>query len=712
MKKDCYTKLHLVQKVDSSPNLPIQCKQSQLKLQPNLPHPPITLAPPISAPIGWMHNYCSEQCQNQIFSASESAQDALLKLSKFLGEIFQADCCFIAASSSLNTCWLPNNLSTHLQQKLWGWFQQPVLKEQWINNDLAIADIQTLLPLDDFPFRSILAICTRHYGKFNGMICLMRAAPQIPQGSPAHAWKKEDLQLLKTLSPQVAIAITQARLEQQAQQQICYQSINDQLTAAIRTNVDLKRIFDTALAGMVCSTRASRGMVLLLSAESSSYFSEISVRGRTSEHPLDAESAETALETKITVVSEYPPACPLPKLAILEEPNFEALEQNQGTWLNYGFQATACSLCQTLLTQTPEPLILSVLSNSEEFHSISSLFRLEDLPSLLLMPIEHQGQVMGCLVLQHCELREWAIEEQSFVKLVAAQLSTAIVQTRSMQHIQAIVAERTAQLQRSLEVQAKLYEKTRQQLEQLRKLDEEREEFLSTVSHELLTPLTSMGLAVRMLQQATLTPDRQSRYLDILEQQCQQETQLINDMLALRKLEVPTAVQYHQVDLQHLVHNAAKSDLERWQKKGLELKIELPSQPLTLSSDPESLNRILVELLNNARKYADASSKVHLKVVHNLHPAHAVVLTLQSVGLGIQPQEIDQIFNKFKRGERATKQAIQGTGLGLALVKRLVEHLNGAIAVSSKPLPSSQSWKTCFTITLPASPDGKIQTAD
>jgi signal transduction histidine kinase len=698
MKKDCYPKLHLVPKVvvpkvDSSPKLLAQRKRSHLKIQSDLPN-----LPPPSAPIEWMRNDYVEQRQNQVFSTSESAQDALLKLGKFLGEIFQADCCFIAASSSLNTCWLPNSLSTHLQQKLWGWFQQPVLKEQWSNDDLAIADIQTLLPLDDFPFRSILAICTRHYGQFNGMICLMR--------SPAHSWQEPDLQLLKTLSPQVAIAITQARLEQQAQRQICYQSINDQLTAAIRTNVDLTQIFDLALAGITQSIRASRGMVLLLKyADPLGDLSEIPARGRTSD-----DSAETALETKITVASEYPQACPFPKLAIGEELDLEALEQNQGTWLNYRFQATECSLCQTLLTQTPQPLIFSDPIAPEESALVASIFQLENLPSLLLMPIEHQGRVLGCLVLQHCELREWAVEERSFVKLVAAQLSTAIVQTRSLQHIQAIVTERTTQLQRSLEVQAKLYEKTRQQLEQLRKLDEEREEFLSTVSHELLTPLTSMGLAVRMLQQATLTPDRQACYLDILEQQCQQETQLIKDMLALRELEAnPTATQLHPINLQHLIRDVAQSDLERWQKKGLELWLDLPPRPLTISSDPESFNRILVELLNNARKYADSNSQVHLKVVRTNHPTYSIVLTLQSFGLGIQPQEIDQIFNKFKRGEMAAKQAIQGTGLGLALVKQLVEHLNGAIAVSSKPAPSGKSWETCFTITLPSSQDGMIE---
>jgi signal transduction histidine kinase len=669
MNKDCYTKLHLVQKADSFTRLLHPHKRP--RLQPDSPSLSIAQKPAAAA-IERMRNQHFEQRQNQVFSTSESAQDALLRLSKFLGEIFHADCCFIAASASLNTCWSPAPLSMPFQQKLWSWFQNPILQEHWVNDDLMINDVHAFLP-DSFPFRSVLAINTNHYDRFNGMICLMRAAPQIPQGSPA--WKESDLQLLKTLSVRVTVAITQAKLEQQAHQQLCYQAINDQLTAAIRTNADLEQVFDLALAGMTQTLRTSRGMVLLINND---------------------ETDEKKGETKVRVAAEYPKACSFPEITR------NCLESERGTWTNYSFPAAQCSLCQTLLTQPPEIVTVSALPAPDTAHPlpVSPIFQLEALSALLLMPIEHQGVVMGCLVLQQSELRVWEVEERSFVKLVAAQLSTAIIQTRSLQHIQAIVNERTAQLQRSLEVQSKLYEKTKQQVEQLHKLDQEREEFLSTISHELLTPLTSMSLAVRMLRQADLTPDRQARYFEILEQQIQQETQLINDMLALRKLEsTPPAAQSHATDLRSLIQQVAKADADRWQKKGLKLQCHLPTQPLTLHSDPDSLNRIVVELLNNARKYADANSQVHLKVKQTT-PA-ATLLTVTSTGLGIQPQEIDHIFNKFKRGEVATQHAIQGTGLGLALVKRLVEHVGGTIAVTSRPTAADQSWKTCFTVTLP-----------
>jgi signal transduction histidine kinase len=670
MNKDCYTKLHLVQKVDSFTKLP-QRKRSHLRLQPDLPASLSVTQNQSAATIERMRAQHFEQRQNQLFTTSASAQDALLRLGKFLGEIFHADCCFIAANAALNVCWSPDRLPITFRQKLWSWFQNPSLKEHWVSDDLTLDDAHTLAA-GNFPFRSILAINTRHYDQFNGMICLLR--------SPAHAWKAQDLQLLKTLSPQVAIAITQAKLEQQAHQQICYQTINDKLTASIRTQDNLTQIFDVALAGMIQAIHASRGMVLLL---------------------------QTGSHAEITVASEYPKACTFPEVAKTTTPlrlaDIARVTPDHGTWKNYSFPAAECSLCQTLLTEVPEMLTVSALPASEEILPIpiSPVFQLEEMSALLLMPIEHQGVVMGCLVLQQSELREWTVEERSFVKLVAAQISTAIVQARSLEHIQSIVNERTAQLQRSLEVQSKLYKKTKQQVVQLRKLDEEREEFLSTVSHELLTPLTSMGLAVRMLRQADLTPDRQARYFDILEQQVQQETQLINNMLALRQLDsAPSAVQLHTIELRSLIQDAAKLDCDRWHKKGLELQLALPAQLITIDSDPDSLNRILIELLNNARKYAEANSQVQLKVEQSDHPA-ATIVTVTSQGLGIQPQEIEEIFNKFHRGEVATQHAIQGTGLGLALVKGLVEHIGGTIAVTSHPIAPDKSWETRFTLTLP-----------
>ena len=290
-----------------------------------------------------------------------------------------------------------------------------------------------------------------------------------------------------------------------------------------------------------------------------------------------------------------------------------------------------------------------------------------------------------------------------FLRLVAAQLSTAIIQTRSFQQVQAVVQERTSQLQRSLEVQAKLYEKTRQQVDQLHKMNAEREEFLSTISHELLTPLTSMGLAIRMLRQPAIDASRQQRYLDILDQQCLRETNLINDLLALRRLESLPPPKLQKLDLRQLIDALSQSIEASWQEKELKLVVDLPSHPLIFYSDSDSLHRALLELLTNARKYSDPGSTVELKAssAGDLS-GRQIVVCIGNRGAGIDPAELPYIFDKFRRGQGVTQQAIQGTGLGLALVKGLVEHLDGSITAASQPL-SPDTWETWFTLTLPQS---------
>jgi signal transduction histidine kinase len=126
------------------------------------------------------------------------------------------------------------------------------------------------------------------------------------------------------------------------------------------------------------------------------------------------------------------------------------------------------------------------------------------------------------------------------------------------------------------------------------------------------------------------------------------------------------------------------------------------AQSLTISTDPDSLHRILLELLTNAGKYSDPDTTVCLQVTRQVQQSvNQVVLTLTNRGPGILPSDLKHIFDKFRRGQGVTQRAVQGTGLGLALVQCLVEQLNGTIDVKSCPLENSQAYLTSFTLTLP-----------
>ncbi|WP_445240961.1 sensor histidine kinase [Microcoleus vaginatus] len=110
---------------------------------------------------------------------------------------------------------------------------------------------------------------------------------------------------------------------------------------------------------------------------------------------------------------------------------------------------------------------------------------------------------------------------------------------------------------------------------------------------------------------------------------------------------------------------------------------------------------MLLELLTNAGKYSASGTAV---VLEASEAAGYIVLSISNFGRGISAGDLPHIFDKFRRGTGITDQAIAGTGLGLALVKSLVQHLNGTIDVSSCPAESSEAdnlWRTSFTLTLP-----------
>ncbi|MEA5447437.1 HAMP domain-containing sensor histidine kinase [Leptolyngbya sp. CCNP1308] len=236
--------------------------------------------------------------------------------------------------------------------------------------------------------------------------------------------------------------------------------------------------------------------------------------------------------------------------------------------------------------------------------------------------------------------------------------------------------------------------------EQLRYLNYLKEDFLSTLNHELRTPLTSMMLAIRMLRRPDLTPERSAMYLDILEQQCTREINLVNDLLMLQTMEskVPVAVR-QPTDLGKLLTDLADQHQASFQQAQLRLALQLPSHPVLLSTDAERLTKVLIELVGNARKYSAPETVVTLALADNQAENGRVTLQISNLGAAIEADDLPHIFDKFRRGANATKDGIAGTGTGLALARGLVEQLAGTIKVSSQP-SDAQLWQTCFTLEL------------
>ncbi len=468
------------------------------------------------------------------------------------------------------------------------------------------------------------------------------------------------------------------------------QQLINQLILALRDAQDLDVILQMAIAGIGGILHCDRSLILLL---------------KYTEPLLKKRTQSLTPKIKATLAQSW--------LA----PGVSQPSPEDTFWVSQ------CRLCEQLIGTQPQPLALSSVdleamtpTAKSRPRKIASLFQVADFPALLLVPLtgsthftSYQSTVLGFLALQQRQPRPWQPWEIEFAELVAAQISSTIIQTQTLRQVQALVEERTAQLQRSLEVQAKLYEQTRRHIEQLRHLNELKDEFLSTMSHELRTPLTSMAVAIRMLRDSNVSEERRQKYLQILEEQCSQETNLVNDLLALQKLEAKQVpLQCQVIDVKLLVQDLVARFEAKWPEKHLKFVIELPKRSLKLQSDLESLTRILEELLTNAGKYAHPQTTIVVQAGHQIEQElDQIVITLTNTGLGIPAAELPHIFDKFRRGEGITQQVIPGTGLGLALVKGLVQHLHGAIAATSHPLnldTHPSAWTTCFTLTLPQSP--------
>jgi signal transduction histidine kinase len=241
--------------------------------------------------------------------------------------------------------------------------------------------------------------------------------------------------------------------------------------------------------------------------------------------------------------------------------------------------------------------------------------------------------------------------------------------------------------------------------DQLRHLNSLKDDFLSTLNHELRTPLTSMMLAIRMLRRPDLTPERSAMYLDILEQQCAREIDLVNDLLMLQALEAGPVTR-QAVDLRTFDLGALLGDLVTQWRPGFErsqvcLDLRCPPDPVTVSTDPDRLGKVLRELLENAHKYSAPRTTVEVSLEPGQPNPGQITLRVTNQGAAIAPEELPHIFDRFRRGRNATRDGVAGTGTGLALVHRLVSQLGGTVSATSQP-GEDQLWQTQFTVMLKA----------
>ncbi len=622
----------------------------------------------------------------QIIISSPDVNQMLMDIAKELGQSFSVDVCFITheineqskhnlAFWSINNNFNSQNIAHIPVQEIldFGLFAISNISESPFKNTCKNSNLSALLISK-----------TSGYNQLNSAIILGEYQ--------AYNWTENEISSLKNISVLVSLALRVCQLQQEAKLSNQYETLLREIGGTLLQTSSLNSLFILALESTLKTLQINQGLILTLKYN----------------NPLFKRLGKEAKpQGKADIICQS-----------------EKFKNNKKYQKNQSFNIAESDLILKALEKAPETLAIENVNNYPDLiiNNPEIIFDSQTTESLLFVPImgsmtseARTPIILGFLILQDQKSHVWSNHELQLVNWVSIQISINMLHNQSLSRVQSLVEERTSQLKWSLDVQAKLSEKMRQQLEELQQLNKLKDDFLSSMSHELNTPLTTMKIAIKMLRQPYCDAEKQTKYLDILEQEWNREYNLIKDLLTLQQVESQKlSIQLKQVNLKDIIDKLGMEFNKKWsENKGLNLVVNYDLlvnkkqslvDNLQLYTDPYTLEQIIGELLLNAGKYADPETKVELNIERKItREGYLIIITITNYGWGISPDEQRYIFDKFRRGKGVTDSAIPGTGLGLTMVKSLVDHLEGNIEVSSFPLENSPSFVTSFTVTLPQS---------
>ena len=230
----------------------------------------------------------------------------------------------------------------------------------------------------------------------------------------------------------------------------------------------------------------------------------------------------------------------------------------------------------------------------------------------------------------------------------------------------------------------------------LQQADRRKDEFLAMLAHELRGPLAPMELAVGLLQMDDLDPSLIRESCETMKRQLDQMKHLINDLLdASRIVHGKIDLKKETLDLTHVLNRAIETVNPFIREKQQDLKLELSDTPIFLEGDEIRLTQVFANLLTNASKYTDKKGTIWLNTKQD---RDAAVIEVCDNGFGIDPELLQDVFSTFTQEQRSKLHSNGGLGLGLSLVKQLVELHQGSVSADSEGADRG----SVFSVRLPA----------
>jgi signal transduction histidine kinase/ActR/RegA family two-component response regulator len=273
-----------------------------------------------------------------------------------------------------------------------------------------------------------------------------------------------------------------------------------------------------------------------------------------------------------------------------------------------------------------------------------------------------------------------------------------------------------------VQVRALAQEQTNQKLQQeievreaaeeaMREADRRKDEFLATLAHELRNPLAPIRHAVKLLESSNTAKQQQQWAREVISRQMQRMALMLDDLLEVSRITRGRLdLKPQVVSLDSLVNTAVETARPLIDSKQQHLSVSLPGDPVNLRVDPLRLSQSISNLLTNAAKYTDTGGNIALRVTL---PGEAIIISVKDDGIGLESAAIPKLFQMFSQVDSAIDRAQGGLGIGLALVKGLIELHAGTVEVSSGGIGHGSE----FIIRLPgtllvadAVPEGAVAT--
>jgi signal transduction histidine kinase len=232
-------------------------------------------------------------------------------------------------------------------------------------------------------------------------------------------------------------------------------------------------------------------------------------------------------------------------------------------------------------------------------------------------------------------------------------------------------------------------------------LARQKTDFVSNVSHELKTPLTSIRMFSEMLAEGRVTgPDKQRSFLNIITAETARLTRLINNVLDFSRMERgEKKYSFASGDLAEVVRETAETFRPHLESNGFRLNCAFPESPQIVNGDRDALAQVVVNLLSNAEKYSNGQKEIELQIERHNQPKPSVEVRVMDRGMGVPRGCEEKIFEQFYRAHDSLNSGIQGSGLGLTLARQIARAHGGDVTCEPR-----DGGGSCFVLRLPVKP--------